>query len=139
MPMSEVVRVAQKNLAADQRLAEAEEKRREADEYLKESKTEQPDPLEPELPASEPDEDAEEIIAEKRKAALHALNYGEPEEQEQAFIEYEKAVRGDIAPRPTVVDTAKIKAEIKEELTGDQIRHKFNLPESQGGKSWGLA
>ena len=123
MKVSEVVAIAQKNMAADARLAEAERKNREADENLK-LKTEEA-PADPII-----DESNDELIIEKRKAYLHAMNYGEPEEQEEAMIEWEKTVKGDGGAS---VDKETLKAEIKEELSGDQIRNRFNLPESQGG------
>ena len=128
MKVSDVIAIAQKNMAADARLAEAERKNREADERLK-SKAE--DANEEETVVKD-DEEAESLIAEKRKAYLYAMNYGEAEEQEEAMIEWERAVRGDTTGQSSV-DKEAIKAEIKEELSGDQIRKRFNLPESQGG------
>lgn len=137
MPRSKVISIAQKNLAADQRLQEAEIKRKEADELLKSAA--KPQDTEPDTDRIDDDTtvDADKLIADKRSAYLHAINYGEPDEQEQAMIEYEEAIRGSTGPGQASFDademTKTIKAEIKEELTGDQIRDRFALPKSQGG------
>jgi hypothetical protein len=132
--MSKALEMAQKSGAADRRLQEAELKRREADELLQRAKATPPaddQDLEDDKDLVNEDED----LAEKRKAYIHAMNYGEPEEQEEAMKEYEAALKGISLSRAENSEdlAAKIKAEIKEELTGDQIRERFNLPEDQGG------
>jgi hypothetical protein len=123
MKVSEVVKIAQKNMAADARLAEAEKKNREADEHLK-SKTEE---------VVEPDKKNDELRDEKRKAYLHAMNYGEPEEQEEALIEWENVRWGDGEQTNTKDLEERITANIKQELTGDQINDRFDLPVEKGG------
>lgn len=132
LKVSEVVSIAQKNMAADKRLQDAEATKKKAEEHLKTVQDlpkvdNEPDKL---------DEDLNEAIAEKRTAYLHAMNYGEADEQEAAMIEYEKLVRGSGDQKTDTKDLEeRITANIKQKLTGEQINDRFDLPPEKGGFS----
>jgi hypothetical protein len=61
------------------------------------------------------------------------MNYGEQEEQEEALIEWENVRWGDGEQTNTKDLEERITANIKQELTGDQINDRFDLPVEKGG------